>query len=215
MQARRVGVPEQAGGISYTRPVKFPYFPIIKDFEKHPALKGIEAVFFPFVSSIQIVQKNPAVKIIPLAYSSKKSGLVNAPAMIDLNKQWTAKDFVSGRQIIAAAIDGTTPGNQSSKMIVIANGNFMANSEPGQEELNADNVNFAANIIDWLSDDTGLIELRTKAVTYRTLEQVEDSTKEMIKYANVLSPILLIILIGIIRKYQNQKKIKRLMQTTY
>ena len=44
--------------------------------------------------------------------------------------------------------------------------------------------------------------------------QVSDTTYPAI-YANVLSPILLIILIGMVRKYQNRKKIKRLQQTTY
>ena len=215
VQCRNVAVQAQAGEIVFNRPIKFPYFPVIKNFAKHPSVKGIEAVFFPFVGSIQIIQRNSSLKVSPLAYTSKKSGLIRPPLMIDVNKEWSVVDFNKGRQIVAVALEGAVTNGNQSKVIVIANGNFAVNSEPGQSELNADNINMAANSIDWLSDDTGLIELRTKAVTYRPLEQVEDSTKEIIKYVNVLSPILLIILIGVIRRYQARKKRKRLMDVTY
>ncbi len=211
VQCRRVVKQEQLGTIVF----RFPYYPIIKNFADHPATKGIEAVFFPFLNSINITQKNSAVTITPLAYSSVKSGLVKPPFVIDFNKKWSDSDFNKGPQIAEVALEGTIAGKGNSKMIVFANGKFAVNIEPGQEELNADNVNIISNAIDWLTDDTGLIELRTKAVTYRALNPIEDSTKEVIKYLNVFLPILIIIIAGFSRRYQNSKKRRKLMQVTY
>jgi gliding-associated putative ABC transporter substrate-binding component GldG len=215
MQCRTVGIPEQAGSYSYTRPVKFPYFPIIKTFETHPVTKGIEAVFFPFVSSINLLPVDSTTKINALAYSSNRTGLIKSPLLIDVNKQWTAIDFTKKRQIVAVALERRNGTGSVSKMLVVANGNFAVNTEPGHSELSADNINFASNGIDWLSDDTGLIELRTKSVTYRPLDDIEDSTKALIKYFNVFLPILLIIIIGLSRKYRNQRKRRKLMQVVY
>ena len=49
---------------------------------------------------------------------------------------------------------------------------------PEPQQVNPDNVNFVANAIDWMSDDSGLADLRTKGVTSRPLEAVEDGTKK-------------------------------------
>ena len=60
------------------------------------------------------------------------------------------------------------------------------------------------NAIDWLSDDTGLIELRTKGVTVRFLDPIEDSTKTKLKYLNFFLPIFLILLYGFFRYRKNR-----------
>jgi gliding-associated putative ABC transporter substrate-binding component GldG len=215
MQCRTVSMQEHVGTFSYSRRIKFPYFPVIKRFETHPVTKGIEAVFFPFLSTINIIRKDSVVQITPLAYTSNKTGLVKSPLLIDINKQWSALDFNLQPQIIALALDREISGKGKSRMIVIANGNFAVNTEPGQSELNVDNINFASNAIDWLSDDIGLIDLRTKSVTFRPLENIEDSTKELVKYINVFFPIILIIGFGLGRKYGNIKKRRKLIQTIY
>lgn len=86
-------------------------------------------------------------------------------------------------------------------MVVFSDGDFAVNGEGQQaQQLQPDNVNLMTNAIDWLSDDTGLIELRTKGVTARPLDaQLEDSTKTLVKYANFLIPIAAIILFGFAR----------------
>lgn len=210
-QCRRVVAPTPQGSVV----TRFPFLPVIKNFANHPATKGIDAAFFPFLNSIRITPKNPLVKITPLAYSSKKSGLVKPPLMIDLAKKWADDDFNQGPQIVQVALEGPIAGSGSSKMIVFSNGKFAVNTEPGQEELNKDNINLLSNSVDWLSDDTGLIELRTKGVTYRTLDPLEEGKKEFIKYLNVLLPIVFILLVGLIRKYQSRRKRIRLMETNY
>ena len=79
------------------------------------------------------------------------------------------------------------------------------------QQLQPDNVNLLVNSIDWLSDATGLINLRTKGVTSRPLDQIEDGTKAMLKWGNFLLPIILVIIYGIIRMQRRKKlRIKRM-----
>jgi gliding-associated putative ABC transporter substrate-binding component GldG len=214
-QCRRVVKQEQQGPFVFNRQIRFPYFPIIKNFENHPVTKGIEAVFFPFISPITITSKSDSIQVIPLAASSEKSGLIRVPANIDINKEWQGSDFTAGPQILAVSIERVHAKGTRSKMIVIPNGKFSVNSEPGQEELNADNVSLTSNAIDWLSDDTGLIELRTKGVSYRPLDPIEDATRELIKYGNTFIPVMIILLVSGIRRLTNARKRRVLQASSY
>ena len=115
---------------------------------------------------------------------------------------------------VAVALEGKIAGTET-KMVVFSDGDFATNGEgQGAQQLQPDNVSLMTNAIDWLSDDTGLIALRTKGVTSRPLDaQLEDGTKTLVKYANFLIPILLIVLFGAIR-FQYKKKIRNIIKST-
>ena len=97
-------------------------------------------------------------------------------------------------------------------MVVIGDGDFMQNGDPRQpHQQSPDNISLFVNAIDYLSDDTGLVDLRTKGITSRPLEQLDDSTRAFVKWLNVLLPILIVVLIGIIRMQQQRNlRIKRM-----
>ncbi len=100
----------------------------------------------------------------------------------------------------------------SSRLIVVSDGDFPINGEGQQaRQIPPDNLNFIVNAIDWLSDDTGLIDLRTKEVNSRPLDQMDDGEKILLKYFNFLVPILLIIGFGIARwQYNRNLRMKRM-----
>ena len=67
------------------------------------------------------------------------------------------------------------------------------------------------NSIEWLSDKTGLAELRTKGITARLLDQISDSKRVFLKYLNFFLPLILIIGYGIIRmQIRRNLRIKRM-----
>lgn len=211
-----VTVRQQTGMFIMNRQIEFPYFPILSKFSDHPAARGLEGVIMPFVSSISFLPKDSAVNIQPLVFSSENSGVVSAPAFIDIQKQWSESDFNAPSQVVAVAAEGPLSGAANSKMIVVANGAFAVNGEgEQQQQVNQDNVNFASNSIDWLSDDTGLIDLRTKGITSRPLEQIDDTKRNLYKYGNVAFPIFLMIGIALYRRQRFARKRQSWIQGNY
>ncbi len=207
VNAANVMVRQQEGGFVMNTPVRFPYLPIITKFADHPITKGIEQVILPFASPIKIDPADSTDKVIVLATTSDKTGVENPPVYFNVSKQWTRNDFSMSSLPVAVAIEGKLADNTDSKMVVFGDGDFCVNGKGNnRQKLSADNVNLVSNAIDWLSDDTGLIGLRTKGITSRPIKaDLEDSTKTLVKYLNFLLPILLIIGFGIFR-YQIRKK---------
>ena len=211
-----VSVRQQNGMFIMNRQIEFPYFPILSKFSEHPAAKGLEGVIMPFVSSLSFLPKDSAVNIQPLVFSSENSGVVNTPVYIDIQKQWSESDFNAPSQVVAIAAEGPLAGTSNSKMVVIANGAFAVNGEgQQQQQVNQDNVNLASNAIDWLSDDTGLIDLRTKGITSRPLEQIDDTKRNLYKYGNVVLPIFLMIGIALYRRQRFARKRQSWIQGNY
>ena len=200
---------QQQGMLIMNTPVKFPYLPIIQNFSDHPITKGLEAVLMPFASPIKFSPINNTEHITALAKTSEKSGIAKPPVYFDVMKQWTKSDFPMSSLPVAVAVDGNLVNNVYSKMVVFGDGDFAVNgSGQNAQRLEPDNVNLMANAIDWLSDDTGLISLRTKSITNRPLNaNLDDSVKTLIKYLNFILPILLILVYGAFR-YQRRKKLR-------
>jgi ABC-type uncharacterized transport system involved in gliding motility auxiliary subunit len=103
-----------------------------------------------------------------------------------------------------------------SKIALVTNGDFAYNGTGQRPRMQQeDNISFMVNIIDWLSDDTGLIELRTKTITSRPIDVMSDSKKMMLKWLNFLLPLLLVIIYGLIRMQINRNKRIKRMQEAY
>ena len=191
--------------------IRFHYLPIITNFADHPVTKGLEQVLFPFASSITYTG-DTSNYFVPIAFSSEKSGTQSPPLYFDINKKWKESDFPLSSLTVGAALRGQFGGDQDAGIVVFSDGQFPVNGE-GQraQQLSQDNVSLMVNSIDWLSDDTGLIDLRTKGVTSRPLDQIEDAQKTLIKWSNFLLPIIIILIIGIIRMQRRRNlRVKRM-----
>ncbi len=201
-----VSVQQQQGIFVFNTQIQFPYLPISNSFADHPITKGLEAVVFPFASPLNFTGDSSNAWT-PLVFSSNKSGSVSAPTYFDIQKQWTDADYPLDRQVIAALIQ-----SGMGRVVVFGDGDFAVNGE-GQsaQRMQEDNISLMANSIDFLSDDTGLIELRTKGVTSRPIKELEDSTKSTLKILNFLLPILLVIIYGVFRmQVKRNVRIKRM-----
>lgn len=208
-----VTVVQQQGPFSFQSQLPFPFLPIVGKFSDHPVGKGLESVLFEFASTISYMGDSTK-KFTPIAMTSEKSGALKAPQQFNIQKQWTDADLSMHNLTMAAALEGKLVGNTDSKMVVIADGDFaVSGSQQRQQRRPADNISLMTNAIDWLSDDTGLISLRTKGVTSRPIDQLEDSTKSILKYTNFLLPILLVIGYGLVRMQRNRmKRLKRMSE---
>jgi len=190
--------------------LQFPYLPIITKFADNPITKGLEAVSLQFASPITFAGDS-LLKFIPIAFSSEKSGSLKTPLYFDIQKQWKSSDFTMPGLAVAAIIEGKLSGKNNAKIVLVSDGDFAVGGSGGGNQLPQDNISLLVNSIDWLSDDTGLIELRTKGISSRPIKELESSTKTLLKWLNFLAPIILIIVYGLIRMQINHnKRIKRM-----
>lgn len=208
-----VTMQQQQGPFTMQSQIPFPYIPQVGKFADHPVSKGLENVMFQFASSIKYTG-DTSRRFTSLALSSDQSNALKAPLYFDIQKQWTKADLPLKNITMAAAVEGKLTGSMNSKMVVIADGDFIINGAGQQpRRVQPDNVNLVSNAIDWLSDDTGLISLRTKGVTSRPIDELEDSTKMILKYVNFLLPLLLVIGYGVFRSQQNKiRRFKRMSE---
>ncbi len=206
-----VTIPQRIGAFTVNAQASFPYLPIITNFHDHPAVEGLETMMMMFASPIRF-SGDSSITYTPLASASEKCNELNAPLYFDVQKRWTEADFPQSNLVVSALFEGKLSGPQNARLILITDGDLAVNGMGQQaRQLQPDNVNFMVNSIDWLSDDTGLINLRTKGITSRMLEQVEDGKKSFYKWLNFLLPILLVVFYGIFRAQRNRMiRIKRM-----
>ena len=214
VECATINVQQRQGFFTINSQKEFPLFPRVSNFEDHPITKGLDEVTFSFATNVVPLNTDTTVSSTPIVFTSGNSGIENAPSYIDIQRRWTENDFSMGVQSLGVAMEWLSGG--LGKMVVLGNGDFYSNGEGQQaRQLPPDHVNLASNAIDWLADDTGLIELRTKGIDSRPLDSIEDGTKEFVKYANVFVPILLLLIYAFIRRLRNQRKRQQWMQGNF
>jgi gliding-associated putative ABC transporter substrate-binding component GldG len=207
---------QQQGMMTFQSNIRFPYLPLITKFAGNPATKGLTSVMLQFASSIDFFSTNKDVTFTSLATTSEHTGTENPPLRFDINRNWQQRDFPLSHLTVCGLLSGRIVGSMSSRLIVVSDGDFPVNGEGQQaRQIPPDNLNFIVNAIDWLSDDTGLIDLRTKEVNSRPLDQMDDAKKVLLKYVNFLVPILLIIGFGIVRWQSNRNLRMKRMNEDY
>ena len=206
-----VGVRQQQGGFSFNTQMPFHYLPRISDFADHPISKGLEDVVFSFASSITYTGDS-TLQFLPIVMSSESAGTRPSPVYFDIQKKWTKNDFPLSNLTLGAVITGKLAGDNPSSMVVFGDADFAVNGLGQQaRQISADNISLLVNSIDWLSDDTGLITLRTKGVTSRPIREIDEAARNLLKWLNFILPIFLIIVYGIIRRQRkNVVRVKRM-----
>ncbi len=208
-----ITVQQRQGFFTIATQMPFPYIPIFTHFADHPITKGLEQVVMPFASPLKFTGDS-AVQFTPLVWSSEKATTRTPPVFFDVvNMRMQDADFDQSNLPVAALLEGQGEG----RLIVIGDGDFPISSG---RSINPDNINLMVNSMEFLADDTGLIALRTKGVHARPIEQKwlgdeAEATRNLIKYGNVLAPILLIIIYGLVRAHRNRNKRIKLMETHY
>ncbi len=210
-----VTVQQQQGPFRFASNISFPFIPIIQKFADHPISKGLETVVLKFPSAIHYTGDS-SITYTPFAFTSDKSGVLKAPQFFDVQKQWSEADFPEKNLVVGACFEGKINGSTNAKMVIISDGDFAVNGKQGNaQRVQEDNVNMLVNSIDWLSDDTGLISLRTRGVTSRPIADLEEGTKTILKWLNFLLPVLLIIIYGFVHmQLKRNQRIKR-MEVNY
>ena len=213
--------------------------PYIYPSSKHPIVKNTDGVKFDFCSPIELL-KSDVKKTILLESSkySKVIGTPSVVSLEMIGEETTEKDYINGGFIpVAALLEGSFTSmynnrvlpfkdakflNKSvpTKMIVISDGDVIKNQldkgepiELGYDKYTATyfgNKEFVLNCVNYLLDDTGLINIRSKDVTLPLLDKqrVHDSYSQT-QMLTVALPIVLLAIFGFLFTYLRKKKYNR------
>jgi len=98
-----------------------------------------------------------------------------------------------------------------SQIILITDSKFMSDDGGGGA---SENHIFIMNAVDYLLGDRELIALRSREITSRPLEELEDSEKSRWKWINILLPSILVIGFGFIR-FKHESGRSKMLEEIY
>ncbi len=219
-QCGGINVQQRQGFFNMVRQVEFRYFPILQNWSDHPITQGLGPMILPFASPVNITSTDSSLNTGILGTTSDLSGKSPAPLQINIEAELDRNtwSFAYSKLPAAAFMEGKIAGSAEGKIVVIGNGDFPLNQ--GQQPVNPpDNLNFLINAIDWLTDDTGLIELRNQVPKVALIEKLtgeEDaSSRQIFKIFIFLLPILIAIGFGFFRFRLRQGRMKRWRNEKY
>lgn len=225
-----VSVPVQQEPFPIYTQMPFPYYLRIVNINRDlPSFAAIPQLFLGFSSSIDTaaaMMKN--VKVTPLLTTSPKTGSANEFAIIQMTGKnmpdsmfkssnlvvgalYTGKytSFYNGKPVPADTVTGSAPAptnvkgesSPESKLVLLGNGDFVQDEFRGPPE----NVEFFASLIDYMTDDAGLSQIRQKDANPKPLNPMEDSTRSIAKFVLLISCPLIVLVYGIFR-WKRKKK---------
>ncbi|MFY7935869.1 MAG: gliding motility-associated ABC transporter substrate-binding protein GldG, partial [Flavobacterium sp.] len=206
--------------------------------KKHPIVKNTDGVKFNFCSPIELLKTNTKTTILlESSPYSKVIGTPSVVSLEMIAEETSPKDYANGGLIpVAALLEGSFTSmynnrvlpfkdgtflNKSvpTKMIVISDGDVIKNQidkgapiELGYDKYTGQffgNKEFILNSVNYLLDDNGLINIRSKDVTLPVLDKqsVHDNYNQT-QMLTVALPIVLLAIFGFIFTYLRKKKYK-------
>lgn len=223
------------GSNSQFQPLQWPYSPLAASNPNHPITTNLDPVKFDFASQIDTL-KNGVDKTI-LLRSSKLSKLQGVPREISLEvvtQQPNPEDYKEPNQTLAVLLEGEFTSvydkrvkpfkisedkttSSSTKMIVIADGDVIKNEvvrgqpqELGFEFLTKrkfGNKEFLENAVNYLLNDDGLINIRTKEVKLAFLDPEKiEAQKSKWQIINIVLPLVFLGVFGFLFNFCRRKK---------
>jgi gliding-associated putative ABC transporter substrate-binding component GldG len=211
------------------------YHPLVGGNPNNAITKNIAPVRLQFANQIDTLKNN--IRKTPLLMSSPLTQKVGTPTIIELQSiadEPQEEEYVSGNQLFAVLLEGDFNSGYknrvkpfetslfkenatSNKMIVIADGDIAKNQilKGKPTDLSRDkwtneefgNKDFLLNSVDYLLDDTGLIELRNKTLKINTLDKKKAFEERTFwQFLNVVLPLLLLFAFGFIFNYLRKRK---------
>jgi gliding-associated putative ABC transporter substrate-binding component GldG len=223
------------GNDSQYDPVPWYYNPMVFSKNNHPINTNIEAVRYQFTSPIDVLE-NDYDKTILLQSSplSKTDGTPRQVSLDILNNPPNQEAYTPGNMPLAVLIEGdfvsmyknrvkplklqhVQEEGPSNKMIVISDGDVIKNQlrngrplELGYDKWTNSfygNKEFLVNCTNYLLDNDGLINIRSKKVSIPLLDVKKiaaDKTKW--QFINIGVPVLLTLLFGVFFSYYRKRK---------
>lgn len=211
------------------------YHPVVNGNPNHPITKNVSPVRMQFVTQIDTLKNN--IQKTPLLVSSSLTRKTGTPNFIELQSianEPKEEDYKGNHQLFGVLLEGDfnsayknrikpyeTPlfkgQSTPNKMVVISDGDVGKNQilKGKPHDLSLDkwtneqfgNKDLLVNAVDYLLDDSGLIELRNKRLQINNLDK-QKAFKERTfwQLLNVVLPLLLLFGFGFVFNYLRKRK---------
>lgn len=205
-----VSVRERRGIFMMNRAMEYPFFPIVDSFNKEEVVVSeIEQamLFFPSEIIIDTSANELLVGTVELFTTSENSGIMEGNW--SLSPDPTQNPFIRMLGQKGKILAATSKLVNGGELMVVSDSKFLSD----QSGMTVpDNLVFIMNAVDYLAGDEELISLRSREITSRPLQEIEDSTKKGWKWANMLLPSILIIGLGFLQLRNENKRADVLRQ---
>jgi len=223
------------GSATQFQPIQWQFAPLASSTSNHPIVNNLNLVKFDFANQIDTLSNGVSKTI--LLKSSPLSRLEGTPKMVsldDIKSEPNPEEYKNGLQNLAVLLEGNFTSvynnrvkpikmaddkteSAPTKMIVIADGDVIKNDvgRNGPLELGFDrgtgqlygNKEFLLNAVNYLLDDDGLINIRSKEIAIAFLDP-QKITAEKTKWQaiNIALPLVLLGVFGFIFTFLRRKK---------
>lgn len=223
------------GSNTQFHPVQWQYAPLASSNDEHPISQNVDLVKFDFASQIDTL-KNSINKTVLLQSSdrTKLEGPLQQISLASVTKQPDEENYTQGKQHLAVLLEGEFSSvyknrilpfelqnfkdkSTNTKMIIVSDGDVIKNEtsrgrplQLGFERITGrtfGNKDFLLNAVNYLLDDTGLINIRAKSleIAFLDSEKIEDH-KSTWQFINIVLPLLLLGIFGMIFHFLRKRK---------
>lgn len=211
------------------------YHPLVSGNPTHAITKNIAPVRLRFANQIDTIQNN--LKKTPLLMSSMLTKKTGTPAIIELESianEPKEEEYSSGFNIFSLLVEGDfnsmyakrikpfelnkfTKKSNHNKMIIISDGDIGRNQikkgkpfDLAEDKWTGEqfgNKEFLLNAVDYLLDDTGVIELRNKNLKINLLDKKRAFEERTFwQFINIALPLLILTIFGWMFHYLRKRK---------
>lgn len=219
----------QAGGNSpfaalFGIQMRYPMFLELRGFDsEHPVSRKLEAALLAWPACLDTTAfaaaRAAGATVRPMLFSGEYTEVQSGPAFdLEPVQEFTTDllglRFNDGPQVLGATVEGEFPSffagqplpegaspegrldsGSHTSLAVVADGDFVQDSYIQQ----GDNLALVQNTVDWLSQDEGLIAIRSKTISAGPLQELSPAARKWVKWVNILAVPGLFILFGVVR----------------
>ncbi|MDX1720717.1 MAG: gliding motility-associated ABC transporter substrate-binding protein GldG, partial [Salegentibacter mishustinae] len=216
-------------------PYSWFYSPLTTSPNDHPIINNIEAVKFEYANQIDTLQNNIEKTI--LLSSSPQTRVEGTPREISLemvSQEPNLASYKDGEQPLAVLLEGEFTSvyknrikpfeienaldqSEETKMLVMSDGDVIKNDvqrgkplELGLERYTGNtygNEEFLLNAVNYMLDDSGLIDIRSKEINIAFLDDRKTADeREKWQVINIILPLVLLGLFAFVFNYFRKRK---------
>ncbi|MDD4902633.1 MAG: GldG family protein [Patescibacteria group bacterium] len=209
----RASFSSASGAYSMTYMINYPLWPKVlpNNMDKSNVIvANLQSIIFPWVSSIEVTPKD-GENIVYLAKSTSDTlaetdNFVLDPQAVEKISgqagQYNLAVYVSGKLTSAFGANTT----DKARIVLAGDSDFATDMFTGN---GSDNMIFFQNLVDGLSLDSDLINIRAKTATERPITLPDKTAKETIRYLNIFGVTALVLIFGLARYFMRRRNKKQ------